>query len=39
VPDVDKARTLLGFEATTSLGDMLNEVVPWIERAIAESVL
>jgi UDP-glucose 4-epimerase len=39
VPDVDKARTLLGFEATTSLQDMLDEVIPWIEHAIAERLL
>jgi UDP-glucose 4-epimerase len=39
VPDVDKARTILGFEATTSLGDMLDEVIPWIEHAIADGVL
>ena len=34
VPAVDKARDLLGFEATTSLDEMLDEVIPWIERAI-----
>ena len=30
VPDVRKARDLLGFEATTSLDEMLDEVIPWI---------
>jgi nucleoside-diphosphate-sugar epimerase len=30
VPDVRKAREILGFEATTSLEDMLDEVIPWI---------
>jgi len=30
VPDVRKAREVLGFEATTSLDAMLAEVVPWI---------
>ncbi len=30
VPDVRKAREVLGFEATTSLDEMLNEVIPWI---------
>ncbi len=34
VPDVSKARDLLGFEATTSLEDMLDEVIPWISNAI-----
>jgi nucleoside-diphosphate-sugar epimerase len=30
VPDVRKAREILGFEATTSLSAMLDEVIPWI---------
>src|SRR6476620_68803 len=30
VPDVHKAREVLGFEATTTLGTMLDEVIPWI---------
>jgi UDP-glucose 4-epimerase len=30
VPDVGKARDVLGFEATTSLDAMLDEVIPWI---------
>jgi nucleoside-diphosphate-sugar epimerase len=30
VPDVRKARQLLGFEATTTLDEMLDEVIPWI---------
>jgi len=30
VPDVRKAREILGFEATTSLDAMLDEVIPWI---------
>jgi len=30
VPDVTKAREVLGFEATTPLETMLEEVVPWI---------
>jgi nucleoside-diphosphate-sugar epimerase len=35
VPSVEKARRVLGFEATTSLDQMLDEVVPWIEQALA----
>jgi nucleoside-diphosphate-sugar epimerase len=31
VPDVRKARDVLGFEATTSLDEMLDEVIPWID--------
>jgi len=34
VPDVRKARDLLGFEATTSLEDVLDEVIPWIRDEI-----
>ena len=30
VPDVDKASDVLGFEATTPLDEMLDEVIPWI---------
>jgi len=36
VPDVRKAREVLGFEATTSLDVMLAEVIPWI-RAESEA--
>ena len=34
VPDVAKARRLLGFEATTTLDQMLDEVIPWIRREL-----
>jgi len=34
VPATDKARQVLGFEATTTLDQMLDEVIPWIEEAI-----
>jgi nucleoside-diphosphate-sugar epimerase len=37
VPATDKAKRVLGFEATTSLEDMLDEVIPWIEQAVAEG--
>ena len=37
VPDVSKARARLGFEATTSLDAMLDEVIPWIEQEIAQG--
>jgi UDP-glucose 4-epimerase len=30
VPDVRKAREVLGYEAATALDDMLDEVIPWI---------
>jgi UDP-glucose 4-epimerase len=34
VPDVRKARQVLGFEARTSLDEMLDEVIPWIRDEI-----
>jgi nucleoside-diphosphate-sugar epimerase len=37
VPDVDKARRVLGFEATTSLDQMLDEVIPWITQAVEDG--
>src|SRR5450631_2070530 len=39
IPDTGKARTVLGFEETTSLDEMLDEVVPWIESAIGQGVI
>jgi nucleoside-diphosphate-sugar epimerase len=35
IPDVRKAADVLGFRATTDLGEMLDEVVPWIGDEIA----
>ncbi len=37
IPKTDKAREVLGFEAGTSLPVVLDEVIPWIEREIAEG--
>ncbi len=34
LPSVDKARHLLGFEATTGLETVLDEVIPWIAEQI-----
>lgn len=34
VPDVTKAKKILGFEAKTTLDDMLDEVIPWIEEQV-----
>jgi len=39
VPDVTKAREVLGFECTTSLEDMLDEVIPWVTQAVADGRL
>jgi nucleoside-diphosphate-sugar epimerase len=37
VPDVQKARDTLGFEATTTLSEMLDEVIPWIREELAAN--
>ncbi len=34
IPDVRKAKEVLGFEATTSLETMLDEVIPWVKEEI-----
>jgi nucleoside-diphosphate-sugar epimerase len=34
VPDVKKAKEVLGFEATTTLDKMLDEVIPWVRAEI-----
>ncbi len=34
VPDVTKAKKILGFEATTTLTKALDEIIPWIEKEI-----
>jgi nucleoside-diphosphate-sugar epimerase len=36
-PEVSKAARLLDFHATTTLDQMLDEVIPWIERAVREG--
>jgi UDP-glucose 4-epimerase len=39
VPDIAKARSVLGFEATTTLDQMLDEVIPWVTAAVREERL
>ncbi|MGB6457163.1 MAG: NAD-dependent epimerase/dehydratase family protein [Streptosporangiaceae bacterium] len=39
VPGTDKAKRILGFEASTSLSAMLDGVIPWIRQAIADGVI
>jgi UDP-glucose 4-epimerase len=39
VPDTTKARELLGFEATTTLDEMLDVVVPWVDNAVREGLI
>ncbi len=37
IPGVEKARRVLGFEATTPLSEMLDEVIPWIDQAVRDG--
>jgi nucleoside-diphosphate-sugar epimerase len=39
VPGVQKAKDVLGFEATTPLDEILDEVIPWIEMAVDEGLI
>ncbi|HKT03631.1 MAG TPA: NAD(P)-dependent oxidoreductase, partial [Rugosimonospora sp.] len=39
VPDTAKAREVLGYEATTTLDQMLDEVIPWVTQAVADGRL
>ena len=39
IPDVRKAREVLGFEATTTLSGMLDEVIPWIRAEVDAGLL
>ena len=39
VPDTEKAKRVLGFEATTPLDEILDEVIPWIEKAVANGTI
>jgi nucleoside-diphosphate-sugar epimerase len=34
IPEVSKAKRVLGFEASTALSKMLDEVIPWIKREL-----
>ncbi len=34
-PDITKAKDVLGFEATSSLDEILDEVIPWIEEQVS----
>jgi nucleoside-diphosphate-sugar epimerase len=35
IPDVRKAKDVLGFEATTTLDEMLDEVIPWVQEEVS----
>ena len=37
VPGRREGAEVLGFEATTTLDEMLDEVIPWIEQAVHDG--
>ena len=39
VPSVAKAKEVLNFEALTTLDELLDEVIPWIEMAVDEGFI
>ena len=39
VPDVTKSKAKLGYEATTTLDQMLDEVIPWIDQAMKDGTI
>lgn len=39
IPDVTKAALVLGFEAKTSLDEMLTEVISWVTAAVADGTI
>jgi len=39
VPSVEKAKRMLNFEATTTLDQLLDEVVPWIVKAVDDGLI
>ena len=39
IPATHKAREILGFEATTTLDEMLDEVIPWVVEAVSAGLI
>ena len=39
IPSTEKAKRVLGFEATTSLEEMLDEVIPWVAQALENGAI
>jgi nucleoside-diphosphate-sugar epimerase len=39
IPSTKKAKEVLGFEALTSLSEMLDVVIPWISEAISKNLI
>jgi UDP-glucose 4-epimerase len=38
-PDTEEAKNVLGFEAATTLDEMLDEIIAWIDEAIKNGTI
>jgi len=39
IPDTSKIRNMLGFEAKTTIDQVLDEVIPWVKNAIESKII
>jgi UDP-glucose 4-epimerase len=39
LPDTEKVKKVLGFEATTTLDEVLDEIILWIDEAIKDGTI
>jgi nucleoside-diphosphate-sugar epimerase len=39
IPAVEKARDVIGFSADTPLDEILDEVIPWVDKQLAAGVI
>jgi UDP-glucose 4-epimerase len=39
IPSTEKAKNILGFSTTTTLDQMLDTVIPWIEKAVKDNLI
>ena len=39
IPSTEKAKHILGFSTTTTLDQMLDTVIPWIEKAVQDNLI
>lgn len=39
IPDTSKAKEILGFEALTTIDQVLDEVIPWVKDAVSKNLI
>jgi len=37
IPDIEKAKSLLGFEPTKNLSEILDEIIPWVRAQLENN--